>query len=134
MANKMINPEALFDSRQFGFSQIVVTEGKQTIYMSGQVGWDGHQEIVGKGDLGKQMSQAIRNIETGLRAAGAKLEDVVLLRLYIVSSEFENSSVIKDVLKSFFPDNNPPATTWLYIQSLANEDFLIEVEPVAVVQ
>ncbi len=132
MSNKMINPEALFDSRQFGFSQIVTTEGKKTVYMSGQVGWDENQQIVGPGDLGVQMAQAIRNIETGLKAAGATLADVVLLRLYIVASEIENSGVIKDVLKEFFPGDNPPASTWLYIHSLANEDFLIEVEPVAV--
>lgn len=129
----MLNPETIFDSRQFGFSQIVVTEGKKTIYMSGQIGWDENQVIVGPGDLGTQMTQALRNIETGLQLAGATLTDVVLLRIYVVRSEFENSGVIKDVLKTFFPGDSPPVSTWLFIDSLANKDFLIEIEPVAVV-
>lgn len=42
MAKTSLNPESLFDSRQLGFSQIVVAEGR-TIYWSGLVAWDENQ-------------------------------------------------------------------------------------------
>lgn len=40
-----LNPDTLFDSVQYGFSQIVVAEGRRTIYWSGQVAWDEKQNI-----------------------------------------------------------------------------------------
>jgi len=32
-----LNPEDLFASQQYGFSQMVAAEGRKTIYLSGQV-------------------------------------------------------------------------------------------------
>jgi enamine deaminase RidA (YjgF/YER057c/UK114 family) len=40
MPKKYINPESLFSSLEYGFSQIVATSGKTTIHISGQTAWD----------------------------------------------------------------------------------------------
>ncbi len=64
MPKAYANPSTLFDSQQYGFSQIVTTREGMTVYLSGQVGWDAQQQIVGKDDLGKQTQWALHNIET----------------------------------------------------------------------
>lgn len=125
-------PPELFDSRPYGFSQIVVapTAGR-LIYLSGQVAWDANREIVGRDDLAAQVLQSLRNIEIALRHVGAGLEHVVALRLYIKHSHITQSEAISSGLKKVFGDALPCAT-WIGVPSLANPDFLIEIEPTVV--
>ncbi len=133
-ATEMINPATLFDSRQYGFSQIAVTRGQKTVYMSGQVGWDENQRIVSAEDLRAQAWQAFENIEVGITAAGATLKDIVSLRIYIASKVMEQSQCVSEALMHFFPSDSPPTTTWIGVESLANSDLLVEIEPIAVIQ
>lgn len=132
MPKQTIEPPELFPSRPYGFSQVVVAPGGRTVYISGQVGWDAARVMAGPGDLGAQTRQALRNVEIAVRAAGGSLPDVVSLRIYIVGERLEQSEVIQAALKEFFPAD-PPAATWVVVQALANPDFLIEIEPIAVI-
>ena len=134
MPREYLNPPDLFPSLQFGFSQIVTTSPGKTVYLSGQVGWDAQQQIVGPGDLRAQTWQALRNVETALTAAGSRMSDVVTMRIYIVQQQLAHSAAISDGLKAFFPQHQAPASTWIGVAALANEDFLVEIEAVAVVQ
>jgi enamine deaminase RidA (YjgF/YER057c/UK114 family) len=133
MPKEHLDPESLFPSRQYGFSQIVTARGGKTIYISGQVGWDERQQLTGSGDLRAQTWQALRNIETAVQAAGGTLADVVSMRIYLVASQLEESRVIQEALLEFFPDVRP-TTTWICVPALANRDFLIEIEPIAVIE
>lgn len=131
MSNEYLNPPELFPSLQYGFSQVVTATGRKTIYLSGQVGWDAQEQIVGPGDLRAQTWQALRNVETALAAAGATLDDVVSLRIYIVQEQLAQSKAISDGLKAFFRADRAPASTWIGVTALANEEFLVEIEAVA---
>jgi 2-iminobutanoate/2-iminopropanoate deaminase len=128
MPKEYLNPKELFPSLQYGFSQIVVTQGGQTVYLSGQVAWDAEQQIVGVDDLGAQTRQTLRNIETAMKAAGGALTDVVSLRIYIVKEKLAEMHHISATLKEFFPEDQAPTTTWIGVHALANRDFLIEIE------
>ena len=64
MSKKSLNPETLFNSEQYGFSQIVVAEGQRTVHFSGQVAWDEHENIVGENDLRAQVWQSLRNVDS----------------------------------------------------------------------
>ena len=128
-----INPPDLFDSSQYGFSQVVVADPGRTVYLSGQVAWDAQQRIVGKGDLGVQTRHALKNIASALRAAGGDLNDVVSMRIYIVESQLQQSHPISRALKEAFDPSNAPATTWIGVRALADEAFLIEIEAIAVI-
>jgi enamine deaminase RidA (YjgF/YER057c/UK114 family) len=70
MSKTYLNPQALFPSQQYGFSQGVATLGKTTVYVSGQVGWNAMQQITEPADLGVQTRQALENIEVAFAAAG----------------------------------------------------------------
>ena len=132
MTKKYLNPPELFDSRQFGFSQGVATQGGTTIRLSGQVAWDEHMRPVGKGDLEAQTRQSLRNVATALKAAGGSLADVVSLRLYLVDYQPEEGGAVAKVLKESFSNESPPATTWVGVSALADPHFRIEIEAEAV--
>jgi enamine deaminase RidA (YjgF/YER057c/UK114 family) len=131
MPRKTINPDRLFNSLQYGFSQIAIGSGSRFVTVSGQVGWDQDGNIVGKDDLAVQTVKAFENLEVAMVAAGGSLEDVVSLRIYIVQTVMGQSSAISDGLRRFFPAT-PPTTTWIGVPMLANADFLVEIEAFAV--
>lgn len=131
MAKEVINPKELFNSVQYGFSQIVVSTGTRRVHISGQVAWNADGEIVGKGDLKSQTYQSLQNLRTAIELAGGRLQDIVALRIYILQSVIGQSTPVREGLLAFFPDQ-PPASTWIGVPSLANEDFLIEIEAEAV--
>lgn len=134
MPKQYINPETLFPSLQYGFSQVVTSTPGKLVFMSGQVAWDEEQQIVGPGDLKAQTWQALRNVERGVQAAGGSLEDVVAMRIYIVKEQLTGSAAIREGLQEFFPEERLPATTWIGVDSLANEAFLVEIEATAVIE
>lgn len=132
MTKLTLNPPTLFNSLQYGFSQIVTTTGSKTVHLSGQVAWNAQQEIVGVDDLAEQTRQTFRNIETALKAAGASMNDVASMRIYIVDRVMDQNECVSTVLLEWFTQETAPATTWIGVQSLARPEFLIEVEAVAV--
>lgn len=133
MPNAYTNPSTLFDSQQYGFSQIVTAQGGTTVYLSGQVGWDAQQQIVGQDDLGAQTQYALQNIETALQAVGGSRDDVVSLRIYLVGAHIHNGAPVSEALRTFFRPDRLPTSTWIGVTALANPDFLVEIEAVAVI-
>jgi enamine deaminase RidA (YjgF/YER057c/UK114 family) len=129
-----LNPPTLFPSLSFGFSQAVVSQGGKTIYVSGQTAWDAQKRIVGGKDLREQTRQALRNVRTAVEEAGGTLEDVVSLRLYVVNYRPADAGPVGEAMREFFSADKPPASTWVGVASLAVEDFLVEIEAIAVVE
>lgn len=82
MKRETINPKSLFDSRPYGFSQIVIANPGKMVFISGQVAWDENLNIVGGQDLAKQTQKALDNINAAIKAAGGTLENIVVLRIY----------------------------------------------------
>jgi enamine deaminase RidA (YjgF/YER057c/UK114 family) len=132
MPKQHINPPALFPSIEHGFSQIVVASGAKTVFISGQTAWDANKKIVDR-TLGEQTRQALRNVTAAVEAAGGTLGDVVALRIYIVREPEQNLGSVARALRDAFTIN-PPASTWIGVSSLANPDFLIEIEAIAVLE
>ena len=73
----------------------------------------------------------MRNVKAAIEAAGGSLKDVVALRIYIVNYRPENAAAVGSALKEFFPQN-PPASTWIGVSTLAVPEFLIEIEATAI--
>ena len=136
MANlerEYINPNSLFTSLPFGFSQVVTSRGGKLVHVSGQTAWDTERNIVGPGNLAAQTRKALENVRLALQAAGATPADVVRMRIYVVNYKREDVGVITAMMQEFFPKEKPPASTLLGVQSLAVPEFLIEIEVTAVV-
>ncbi|MBI3580184.1 MAG: RidA family protein [Ignavibacteriales bacterium] len=133
MKKEFLNPKTLPDWHQY-FSQVVTvaTETTKTVYLSGQVGVDENNTVVGT-DLDSQTEKAFNNLEIALTAAGATTRDVVKLIIYVKNYRAEFGASIGKAVDKYFPFRQLPAATWIGVQSLSKEEFLIEVDAVAVV-
>jgi enamine deaminase RidA (YjgF/YER057c/UK114 family) len=126
-----INPDGL--SKNPAFTQVVTVAGPaKTIYIGGQDAVDATGAIVGKGDIKAQVEQVFKNLQTALKASGAELEYIVKWNIYIVQGQplrpaFEVSQQI------WGGRPNPPAITVMFVAGLANPDFLVEMDAIAVI-
>lgn len=128
---RFINPPDAWDSTEYGFSQAVVAAPGETIYLSGQVDWDSDRNI-NRGDLTAQTSGAFASLARVLAAAGASIQDVTALRIYIVADPSDDLSAVSEALRTTFAPGPGPAATWIMVRGLADPDFLIEIEATAV--
>jgi 2-iminobutanoate/2-iminopropanoate deaminase len=130
MTKKVINPDTVFNTLQYGFSQAVVSSGSRRMHLSGQVGVDQKEQLSGP-DLEAQVFSSFENISAILKEAGATLASVVMLRIYIKESAKDDQEVIVKALKTFFPED-PPASSWIIVSGLSEPEWLIEIEAEAV--
>ncbi len=133
VTKKVLNPSNLFNSVPYGFSQIVVSDPGKLVFISGQVAWDENYDLIGENDLSEQTEKSLENLKTAIEAAGGTLQNIMMLRLYVVQLQEEHSSVIANQLKKCFGEITQPASTWLQVNGLANDKFLIEIEAQAVI-
>ena len=100
-----ITPEKL--AKPVGpFSPAVRTE--QSIYVSGQVGEDPAIGRLVEG-TGAQTAQALENVQTVLQAAGATLEDVVRVGVYL--TDMRDFATMNQVYARYFQRPFPARTT-----------------------
>jgi enamine deaminase RidA (YjgF/YER057c/UK114 family) len=116
-----------------GFSQVVIASGTRTIYTAGQVSVDEGGTTIGPGDLTAQATQAMRNVGLALAAAGASYADIVKITTYVVNYRPEHRAVIAKARAPFFANRTPPASTLVGVSALALQDWLVEIEAIAVV-
>ncbi|MDQ3653169.1 MAG: RidA family protein [Acidobacteriota bacterium] len=135
MNKEFLNPPNLPDWR-YAFSQVVIVKagGVRTIYIAGQVSVDEERKLVGAGNRELQAEQAFRNLTKALAAAGASTADVVKINIYVKHYQPSDAAIVGDAFRRAFPHRNLPVSTWLGVESLADEGFLIEVDAVAVVE
>ena len=132
MPKEYLNPNSLFSSLPYGFSQVVIASGRKMVFISGQTAWDARKNIVGGDSVLEQARQAFRNLEKAMEAAGGTLKDIVALRIYVVDYQAESGTAVGTALREFFSPENPPASTWIGVSALAVPEFLIEIEATAV--
>ena len=113
------------------FSAGVKVSAGQLVFVSGQVARNSQGETVGKGDITAQTRQVLENIKTVLESAGATMDDVVKVSVFVTNLE-EHFAQIHEVRAQYFKKDYP-ASTMVEVKALANKDLLIEIEAVAVI-
>ena len=56
------------------------------------------------------------------------------VNIYVKNYKPADAPIISEAFRKSFPQQNLPASTWLGVETLAEEGFLIEVDAIAVVE
>jgi enamine deaminase RidA (YjgF/YER057c/UK114 family) len=128
MTHRYINPPTL--GRPMGYTHVVEASGARTFYISGQVALDDSGNIVGEGDMGAQARQVFENLHTALRSVGASFKDVVKLTYFIV--DMSQMQTVREARDQYIQPEYLPASTAVEVRRLAREEFLLEIEAIAV--
>ena len=113
-----------------GFSQAWRVEGASTIvFVSGQAPVSPDGQLVGEGDFEAQVRQVFENLRTVLDQAGAGLDAIVKLTVYLT-----DMSLLREYtrIKGEFMTGDQPASTAVGVTALARPEMMVEVEAFAV--
>jgi enamine deaminase RidA (YjgF/YER057c/UK114 family) len=110
--------------------QVVKAEGT-LVFVRGQVGQDlATSASVAIGDPAGQAERAMANVALLLEEAGARLEDVCKITIYLTDPRSREAvyRVVGGWLKGVFP-----VSTGLVVSALARPEWLVEIDVVAVI-
>ncbi len=100
------------------------------VFVSGMTARAPDGTVVGVGDIEAQTHQVCQNIAEALMAAGGSMDDVARLDVYVRNiGDFET---IHRVRRQYFT-GVPPASTMVEVSGFVHQDYLIEINAIAVV-
>ncbi|MEQ8364273.1 MAG: RidA family protein [Cyclobacteriaceae bacterium] len=111
-----------------GYTQVVAVNAgtTKTIYVSGQVGEGANLE--------SQLRSSFANLKKQLADAGADFRDVVKMTTYIVKYEEKDLDTFRKIRGEILGDKEMPANTLVGVYSLYKDQYLVELEAVAVIE
>jgi enamine deaminase RidA (YjgF/YER057c/UK114 family) len=106
----------------------MVVRANNTVYLRGQTAMDLDGNIVGVGDPAAQTENAMACVKTLLEEAGAQLQDIVKITIYITDRSHREPvyRVVGRWLKGVYP-----VSTGLIVQGLARPEYLMEIDVIA---
>jgi enamine deaminase RidA (YjgF/YER057c/UK114 family) len=114
----------------------VVPAGARTVFIAGQlsVGKDGN--VAGRNDFEAQMRQVFSNMGDILKGMGLTYNHVIKFTTFLVHSQDIDTfmRVRAELFPQLFGGKQFPPNTLLVIDRLVKEDFLLEVEAVAIAE
>lgn len=116
------------------YSHVTRVSGGTLYFVAGQLAVGSDGTVVGVGDFDAQFARVFENMSDVLKGIGCQFIDVAKFTTYMVHSQ--DIPAFMRCRQALFPkifgSNRFPPNTLLIIDRLVKEEFLIEVEAVAV--
>ncbi|HTZ35706.1 MAG TPA: RidA family protein [Stellaceae bacterium] len=113
------------------YSQAVkIEEGKTLLYIAGQVDYNAEGKCAHPGDFAAQTKAVLGMLKAQVEAGGGTMASIVKINTYVTDMRYRPEYA---KLRGEFFGPKAPASTMVAITALADPDFLIEIEAVAVV-
>lgn len=134
LVKKRIEPENVFKSSGYPYSQAIQSGGGELLFLAGQVALDAESNYIGIGDIAAQTKQVYANLVAVLKTVAADFSNVVDLTTFIVGRQHlpVHQQTIKELYIELLPQGDYPADTVVLVEGLYREEFLIEVKATAV--
>lgn len=127
---KVLQPKKLSDPRP-RYSQAILTKGGSLLFIAGQTAVDEKGNIVGKGDIEAQARQVFENLKTALKEGGGTLDNLVKTTTYITDIKYREGL---GRIRLEYYKKSAPTSTLIVVKGLANEDYLLEIEGIALIE
>jgi enamine deaminase RidA (YjgF/YER057c/UK114 family) len=128
---QFINPAGLYDPKPNAYSHLAVfPAGWRMILPAGQ-GGETEDEVLSP-DFATQLRQALKNTDTVLAAAGARMSDVAKFNLLVVDHNEEKFAAVRKEFDRVWGETKP-AWTLIPVPTLALKGMLVEIDVIAVV-
>lgn len=134
-AKRALQPKGVWNPNRAGFkhpqpfSQGIVAPKGRLVWVAGQVALDAKGKVIGRGNARAQTRAALENVKKVLAEAGAGLQDVVKLTVFLTDMAFLPE--VQEVRARYFPAD-PPASSTVAISQLVNPDLMVEIEALAI--
>lgn len=113
---------------------VIAPKGRQ-VFVSGQVSVDDDLNVV-HDTLDAQMAQCYANLDKLLTQAGAEFRNVLQLMMFVHKDAALPGDQLFDIIKRLNLKHNPegrPSCTAVYVEGLALDGLLMELQAVAVI-
>ena len=113
------------------YTQAVKVTGAQTIlFIAGQVAYDDKGGPAHKGDFAAQARSVFQALKAQVEAGGGTMQNIVKVNTYLTDARYRAELV--PVREEFFGKKGP-ASSLVTVAALAQPEWLIEVEAIAVI-
>ena len=113
------------------YSQAVKVTGAETIlYIAGQVAYDDNGNVAQAGDFKAQARATLQALKAQVEAGGGTMANIVKVNTYL--TDIRHRADYAAIREEFF-GRKMPASTLVAVAALAQPEFLIEIEAIAVI-
>ena len=125
-----IDPPDIF--RHPAFKRVVTVQGDmKLVFIAGQTASDENYNCVAPGNYRAQYLHVMNSLDIQLKAAGARWDDVVFRRMFVLDVD-EFAKIYWDKTLPTYGDGRPPSTL-IGVTRLSKPEFLVEIDLMAIV-
>ena len=127
MRIRRLNPSGLPATP--GYHHVTIVEAGRTAHLAGQCPLDSDGNLVGDGDLARQVDQVVANALVALEAVDARPEDVVRSHIWVASGDRSDLAAVWTRLReSELADALTTASTLVGVAQLGYPGQLVELD------